>query len=65
MPEGFDLASQCRQIGYDTDRVKLVGSREGFWHHLLIKGYRNIKLLVAQTDQKCLQPLHPLVRLSG
>ena|GEM_PF-595201 len=52
-------------------RVELVGSRQGFfeveeaWHYLFTKGYGNIKLLVAQTDQKCLRPLHPLVRLSG
>jgi len=51
--------------------VELVSSRQGFfeveeaWHYLFTKGYGNIKLLVAQTDQNCLQPLHPLVRLCG
>jgi hypothetical protein len=71
LPEGFDLASCCKEIGVPADRVELVGSRQGFfevndaWHYLYSKGYGDIKLLVAQTDQKCLRPLHPLVRLSG
>ena len=70
-PEGFDLASCCKEIGFTADRVELVGSGQGFydvedaWHHLFIKGYGDIKLLVAQRDQNCLRPIHPLVRLSG
>ncbi len=71
LPEGFDLANCCKEIGFTADRVELVGSGQGFydvedaWHHLFIKGYGDIKLLVAQTDQNCLRPIHPLVRLSG
>ena len=71
LPEGFDLAGHCREIGFTADRVELVGSRQGFfevsdaWHHLFTRGYGDIKLLVAQSDQKRLQPLHPPVRLSG
>ena len=71
LPEDFDLAGCCQKIGFVADRVELVGARQGFyeveeaWHHLIIKGYGNIQLLVAQTDQKCLRPIHPLVRLSG
>jgi hypothetical protein len=71
LPEGFDLASHCREIGFTADRVELVGSHQGFlevedaWHYLFTKGYGDIKLLVAQTDQNCLQPIHPPVRLSG
>lgn len=71
LPEGFDLAGCCKEIGFPADRVELVGSRQGFfevndaWHYLFTKGYGNIKLLVAQTDQKSLRPLSPLVRLSG
>ena len=71
MPEGFDLAGHCKEIGFPADRVELVGSRQGFfevndaWHHLFTKGYGDIKLLVAETDQKCLLPVHPLVRLNG
>jgi hypothetical protein len=71
LPEGFDLASCCKEIGFTADRVELVGSGQGFydvedaWHHLFIKGYGDIKLLVAQADQNCLRPIHPLVRLSG
>jgi hypothetical protein len=71
LPEGFDLAGCCEEIGFPADRVELVSSRQGFydvqdaWHHLFIKGYGDIKLLVAQTRQNCLQPMHPLVRLSG
>jgi len=71
LPEGFDLTSCCKEIGCPADRVELVGARQGFfevddaWHHLFIKGYGDIKLLVAETDQKCLRPLHPPFRLSG
>ena len=71
LPEGFDLLKDCRALGFTADRVELVGSRQGFyevddaWHFLFTKGYGNIKLLVAQTEQNCLQPLHPPVRLSG
>ncbi|MBM4288559.1 MAG: hypothetical protein FJ135_10520 [Deltaproteobacteria bacterium] len=71
LPEDFDLASCCEKIGFPADRVELVGSQQGFydvgdaWHHLITKGYGDIKLLVAQTDQKCLRPIHPLVRLTG
>ena len=74
LPEGFDLANNCREMGFSVDRVELVGSLEGFfnvedaWHHLYTKGYGDIKLLVAQRDQNRLQPLHPqqpLLRLSG
>ena len=71
LPEGFDLAGHCREIGFTADRVELVGSRQGFfevndaWHHLFTRGYGDIKLLVAQSDRKRLQPLHPPVRLSG
>jgi hypothetical protein len=71
LPEGFDLAGCCKKIGFPADRVELVGSQQGFyevdyaWHYLVTKGYGDIKLLVAQTDQQCLRPIHPLVRLSG
>ncbi len=71
LPEGFDLAGCCKEIGFPADRVELVGARQGFfevndaWHYLFTKGYGNIKLLVAQTEQNCLRPIHPLVRLSG
>ena len=71
LPEDFDLAGCCREIGFPSDRVELVSSQQGFfevddaWHYLFTKGYGDIKLLVAQTDQQCLRPIHPLVRLSG
>jgi hypothetical protein len=71
LPEGFDLLSYCREMGFPADRVELVGARQGFyevsdaWHHLFTKGYGNINLLVAQADRNCLQPVHPPVRLSG
>ncbi len=71
LPEGFDLASHCKEIGCPAGRVELVGCRQGFynvddaWHYLFTKGYGDIKLLVAQTEENCLQPLHPLIRLSG
>jgi urease beta subunit len=71
LPEGFDLASLCREMGFTADRVELVGSRQGFfevndaWHYLFTRGYGDIRLLVAQSDQTRLQPLHPPVRLSG
>ena len=71
LPEGFDLASHCRELGFIADRVELVGSRQGFyevndaWHHLFTQGCGDIKLLVAQAEQNRLQPVHPPVRLSG
>ncbi len=71
LPEGFDLLNLCREIGFTADRVELVGSRQGFyevsdaWHHLFTKGCGDIRLLVAQAEQNCLQPVHPPVRLSG
>jgi hypothetical protein len=71
LPEDFDLAGCCKRIGFPADRMELVGSKQGFfevedaWHHLFTKGYGDVKLLVAQTDQKCLRAIHPLVRLSG
>lgn len=71
LPEDFDLTSHCKELGVTADRVELVGSRQGFievedaWYYLFTKGYGDIKLLVAQTDQQCLRPIHPLVRLSG
>jgi hypothetical protein len=71
LPEGFDLAGCCKKIGFPADRVELVGFQQGFydvddaWHYLVTKGCGDIKLLVAQTDQQCLRPIHPLVRLSG
>jgi hypothetical protein len=71
LPEGFDLLNHCREMGFTADRVEMVGSGQGFyevndaWHYLFTKGYGDIKLLVAQADQNCLQPVHPPVRLSG
>ena len=71
LPEGFDLLGHCRELGFTADRVEMVGSRQGFfevndaWHHLIIKGCGDIKLLVAQAEHNGLQALHPPVRLSG
>jgi hypothetical protein len=71
LPEGLDLLSQCRQMGFTADRVELVGSPQGFlevddaWLALLTKGYGKVQLLVAQAGPNCLQPVHPPVRLSG
>jgi hypothetical protein len=71
LTEGFDLPGRCKEIGFPADRVELVSPQDGFydvedaWHHLVTKGYGDIKLLVPQTDQNCLRPIHPLVRLSG
>jgi hypothetical protein len=71
LPDGFDLLSLCRDLGFSADRAELVGSSQGFfevndaWHHLFTKGYGDIKLLVAQAEHHGLQPLHPPVRLSG
>jgi hypothetical protein len=71
LTDDFDLADCCKKIGFPADRVELVGSKQGFfevedaWHHLFTKGYGDVKLLVAQPEQKGLRPIHPLVRLSG
>lgn len=71
LPAGFDLAKHCREMGFNADRVELVGSMEGFfnvedaWHHLFTKGYGDIQLLVAQALKTCLWPIHPPLRLHG
>jgi hypothetical protein len=71
LPEGFDLAGRCKEMGFPADQVELVGSGQGFfevddaWHYLFIKGYGDIKLLVAKTEEDGLRPVHPLVRLNG
>jgi hypothetical protein len=71
LPESFDLAGSCEEMGFPADRVELVGSRQGFfevedaWHYLFTRGCGAIKLLVAQTDNRSLQPLHPPIRLTG
>lgn len=71
LPEGFDLAGQCRELGFPADRVELAGPGEGFddvqeaWHFLLTRGYGRIQLLVAQPEDHHLRPLHPPVRLYG
>ena len=45
LPEGFDLLSHCREMGFTADQVELVGSRQGFyevndaWHYLFTKGF--------------------------
>jgi hypothetical protein len=71
LPEGFDLARHCQEMGFPADRVELVGLRQGFfgvedaWHYLVTKGCGHIKLLVAQGNDNCLLPLKPPVRLSG
>lgn len=71
LPEDLDLASCCRDIRVNVDRVELVGSGQGFfevndaWHHLFTRGCGEIKLLVAQMERRGLRPLQPPVRLSG
>jgi hypothetical protein len=71
LPEGLDLAGQCRELGLRADRVEFVGPPEGFfavedaWHHLLTKGCGDIQLLVAQAQETHLRPIHPLLRLNG
>jgi hypothetical protein len=71
LPDDFNFVDQCRAMGYPADRVEVVGSRQGFlevndaWHHLFIKGYGDIKLLVSRADQNRLEAIHPPVRLSG
>jgi hypothetical protein len=71
LPEGIDLAGQCRDLGFPADRVELVGANEGFydvqeaWHFLLTQGYGHIQLLVAKPEDHKLRPVHPLVRLYG
>ena len=60
-----------REMGFTADRVELAGPMQGFfevndaWHQLFIRGYGDIRLLVAQADRGRLQPVHSPVRLSG
>ncbi len=35
LPEGLDLLSQCREMGFTADRVELVGSNKGFWKWMM------------------------------
>ena len=71
LPEGFDLLSHCRGMGFIADRAELVSSRQGFfevndaWHYLFTRGCGDIKLLVALAEHNCLKPVRPPVRLSG
>ena len=58
LPDGFDLASSCKEIGFPADRVELVGSQQGFfavddaWHYLFTKGYGDIKTLSGANGPK-------------
>jgi hypothetical protein len=71
LPEDFDLAGNCRKLGFDADRVELAGTRDGFfnvgdaWQHLFTAGYGNIQLLVVSAYETRLQPFHPPLRLDG
>lgn len=71
LPEGFDLTSNCRKLGFSADRVELVSTLQGFfnvedaWHHLFTKGYGNIQLLVVSAYETRLRPIHPPLRLNG
>jgi hypothetical protein len=71
LPEDFDLASNCRNLGFHADRVELAGTRDGFsnveeaWHHLVTKGYGNIQLLVVSAYETRLEHSHPPLRLDG
>ncbi len=71
LPGGVDLAGRfkghrlhCRSGGVYGLRARILCGERGL-HYLFTRGYGDIRLLVAQTEQNCLRPLHPLVRLSG
>ncbi len=65
LPHGFDLASNCRKLGFSADCVELVGTPDGFfkvedaWHDLFTRGYGNIQLLVVSAYETRLRPVHP------
>jgi hypothetical protein len=71
VPDLFDLAGNCEQLGLPAHQVELVSRNQGFfsvddaWHFLITRGAAKVSLLVVKWQQDLLQPLYPPVRLSG
>lgn len=71
MPDSFNLAEGCRELGLTSDQVEVVARNQGFfsvedaWHHLLTRGMGRVSLLVASLAPEGLNPLYPPVRLWG
>jgi len=71
-PPGGVEAGTCYQgLSLPAGPLEVVISQPGIlelddaWHLLLTRGCEPIHLLVAHADHNCLQPLYPLVRLTG
>jgi hypothetical protein len=71
LPEGCEAGAHCQVMGQPAGHMEIVISQPGFlelddaWHFLLTEGCEIIHLLVAQAEQNYLQPLYPLVPLTG
>ncbi|MBU4448701.1 MAG: hypothetical protein KKD99_08950 [Proteobacteria bacterium] len=71
LPEGFDPGTYYQGLSHLTGPMEVVVSQPGIlelddaWHFLLARGCEPIHLLVTQAEQDRLNPLYPLVRLTG
>ena len=70
-PEGLKPGAHYQGLRHPTGPLELVVSRPGIlelddaWHFLLTLGCEPIHLLVTRAECDRLQPLYPLVRLTG
>jgi hypothetical protein len=70
-PAGVIPATHYRGLSQSGAPLEVVVSRPGIlelddaWHFMLARGCEPIHLLVTQTEHDRLQPLYPLVRLTG
>jgi hypothetical protein len=70
-PEGVEAGAHYQGLSNPKGPLEIVVSQPGnldlddAWHFLLTRGCEPIHLLVAQVHRDRLQPLYPLVRLTG
>jgi hypothetical protein len=70
-PKGVIPAAHYQGFNQAGGPLEVVVCRPGIlelddaWHFLLARGCEPIRLLVAQAEPESLQPLYPLVRLTG
>lgn len=70
-PAGVKPGTYYQKLIHLTGPVEVVVSQPGIlelddaWHFLLDRGCEPIHLLVTQAEQDRLNPLYPLVRLTG
>ncbi len=70
-PAGVESGTYYQELSHLTGPVEVVVSQPGIlelddaWHFLLDRGCEPIHLLVTQAEQDRLNPLYPLIRLTG